>query len=379
MVNPVTGPFTRSTSSASVRETRTWYRQKPPFTLPLNGSHRLVINTSWRNASGLGSGSLYPNTVPFSNGEINNLPSEYWYARNDVIREVFERLDQVDRASLGVALVQYAQAEKTLVTRGRQLLDFSIGLKNFDVRRMRRALRVNADLYEHKLPSMPRYTRALKKRSWQEVSADYGGAWLEWSWGISPTVSDIHNALGVLDSAPHLVVPLTETTRDGRDRMGITKTKRFVRNFPTSVPYSNSVRTDGRVFYKLTGQARITDPNRLMYTQLGLDEPLAIAFEVIPWSFLLGWVSNVETYLRNWSPIRDQYKWEGLCETGGYRATRVEFWNTYGATATWLMQSCTKSPLSSLPYTKFKFKPLRFKPLRAANAIALLSTFLRER
>lgn len=350
--------------SASVSDRSVYWRQKPPYTLFLPGDHRLVIFTG-------GGSETVPNTV--ISGYANLPPSELQDAKSKAVARLLSALELADGASLGVTLAQYGQARTTIVQRSRQLLTFSKALKRLDFTTARKALGVSADQFRHRLEGMTQNRRA-KARGWRDVTADYGGAWLEWSWGIAPTIDDINAACAVLASDASHMVDLSSLSKESRASVSVAYEQHY-----RGPRYSPSYSVIGTAHYSLTGTARVKNPNRAIFDSLGLTDALGIAFEVIPWSFVLAWVSNVEVFLQNWSPARDNWEWNGdFGETYGWYGSYHGYWADYpNKSANYLFKRTYKNPLSQIPTVDFRFKPLRFGLERGANAVALLSTFLR--
>lgn len=367
MVAPVTGPFKIvDQSSAAYAEEKIVFRQRKPYTLPLTGSHYRQVRTS----------GFHPTAD--ARVSMRNLYVGVGPLRSRAVAEALEALQDNDDVALGVALVQYGQARRTVVQRFRQLLDFSLALKYGNIRGMRRALRVNADIYRSRLPDMPG-TRALPSRGWRDYAREYGGTWLEWSWGIAPVIQDIEGANAILASDIMHRVDLAKRRDAGGGRIGV-RVNYDVQLAYAPPPYFNEVREKGTQYFRLVGEAELKNPNKLIYNQLGLDEPLKIGFEVIPWSFLLSWVSNVETFLDNWSPKRELYQFNRMMELSGKNGVWSvrQYNNGSTLTAAHQVHVSLKTPISTLPRVDFYFKPLSFGVQRAANAVALLSTFFKS-
>lgn len=370
MVTPTSGPFVRSHASGAVihQYQRTWSRQKKPYNLPLPGSYfssRVQMSNDPDEQN-----------WPYGTGLVRSWYSAHnlLYAKSRTMSKVYDQLAQNDEAALGVTLVQYSQAVQTIVQRSRQLLDFSIALRYLNFPGMYRALSVSAEQYRSHLPDMPG-TKAARKRGWRDMSSEYGGAWLEWSWGVKPMIDDIQTSCRILQSDVHHLITLETTHANGSKSRGVTSSEKFDLVLADSLYLKRQEK--GKSWYKLCLDARLKNYNSPLWTQLGLDDPLAIGFEVIPWSFLLSWVSNVEVYLKNWSSRRDSFYFENICETVGrtsevssYRKPPLRLLSTH------TYQNNTRAILPFLPKVTFTLKPLRFSPLRAANAVALLSTFL---
>lgn len=142
--------------------------------------------------------------------------------------------------------------------------------------------------------------KALRKEGFKSV---VGQKWLEFIYGWSPTVS------GAFDTAEVLMQHLQQ----GSTVLGKVKARTDKRKLITTV-FS---RTDHWCEVRAKGQYQytISDPKLLRLSQLGFVNPLAIAWELLPWSFVLDWFVDVGGYINRMDyalGIKDVY-WQYTC------------------------------------------------------------------
>lgn len=109
----------------------------------------------------------------------------------------------------------------------------------------------------------------------------FGPKWLELIYGWKPLLSDIHGAL----TAPHaLSIPefWVKST---------VLTKQHIEE------YDRSIDLDYRVTFKTL--VRVTNPVEYSAQRLGLTNPLLIAWELVPYSFVVDWFLPVGGYLES--------------------------------------------------------------------------------
>lgn len=141
----------------------------------------------------------------------------------------------------------------------------------------------------------------------------------------------------------------------------------------------------GRVVAKAGCDFKVTNPNLYLASRLGLTNPIAVAWELVPWSFAVDWFVNVGEWINQFDShlgVEIQKPWY---------STRAK---VYGSSFSWWHESCspkkrkyvdsyTKEGLYvyrelGLPEIKLGFRPLkRWSKVRAATAIALLVQQLR--
>lgn len=125
--------------------------------------------------------------------------------------------------------------------------------------------------------------------------------------GWAPMVSDIQNALRVLDQQP----------RSKKFRVSSTENFTYVANgYKYWSPrwgdqFASYLRCSVSDRASFGGYATCVNPQLALASQLGLTDPFVTAWEVVPFSFIANWVVNLDQYISSCSPF---YGWE-LSET----------------------------------------------------------------
>lgn len=219
-------------------------------------------------------------------------------------------------------------------------------------------------------------TLGIRKHRW---SKDASGRWLEVQYGWLPLLSDIHGAY-------------EQITKPSKRLQGM----RFKASSQIAVGKTDGVISDryGRwsggfyteAFVKTNLWFEVTSAELLLASQVGLTDPLTIAWELTPWSFVIDWIVPVGDVLEAMSAVSggvsfmggtvvewgEVASWGGLVPhtisggsstsevTGGCRASRRSKWSTRTA--------MTRLP-SIGPSNLFIKNP--FSTLHIANAVAL--------
>jgi hypothetical protein len=178
-----------------------------------------------------------------------------------------------DNASVGIALAESRQAMNMIVNRAGQLIQL--------VRRAKRGGFLNS------------VGHVSIRRPHNESKEDYykrlSNWWLEFHFGWEPLYKDIFDACIVLTS------PYPQGKRIYGGGQAIGQFKRVTSN-------SNATcRQTMRVIY--SGKPKVNNLNLFRATALGLNNPLAIAWELVPFSFLVDWfypVGNLLNEFTDW-------------------------------------------------------------------------------
>lgn len=104
--------------------------------------------------------------------------------------------------------------------------------------------------------------------------------WLEYWLGIAPTIADVEQSVRVLTRDP----PPTRV------------------KVASASPYTLSSdfgNVSGRAMVGVYVKVRVSNPNVYLANQLGLLNPAAIAWELVPLSFVFNWFYNVGAYLQS--------------------------------------------------------------------------------
>ena len=185
-----------------------------------------------------------------------------------------------------------SSALATTAAEGREALDM-VGKRVLGLRRAYKALlRGNFRRFLKELSVDPK----RKHRSWIRTGADEAsGLWLEYWFGWSPTVNDIHNAALSLT-----VNPVLNTVSE----YGKSKWKVPLRE----VLYGNTSRrwletSSAKGFAKQGADFRLNNPNLFLANRLGVINPLEVAWELVPFSFVVDWFTNFGNVLGSFTDL----------------------------------------------------------------------------
>lgn len=309
MTNPIT-PYKRTVSLPLVAPLKDYYAvidgwsQTKPFDLilPYNGFHlrRLSGNYSaqWNYNS-------YYNAwwLQSLGGDSYESSHQAWMntARTFAVGRFNSKRGAT--ASLGVALAEANQTVQMVTKRVTQLAKAANALRKFRFydaaealgllrnKRPRRKLLKGGKLRWTKHPIHGKYyPRPVKTSNARKGAHAFSNTWLEWAFGWAPAAQDISSCLEVLDAplayeSPVKVVGAYSSviTREG----GSAQPGRCV----TTTQYK----------CRIQAVLSVSNPNRDLARRLGLVNLGTIVWELVPFSFLLGWVSNVDAWLRQFN------------------------------------------------------------------------------
>lgn len=234
----------------------------------------------------------YLNPVPFI--DVPNLqmaiyqytgPGAFPYARNKSWSSLVNQV-RPNQAELGVLLGEMRESSRMIATRCTQMYHAYRALRRGNFRGFLRELHIGP------------YRR---HRNWVRNSvADASGLWLEYSFGWAPLASDVSNACGVLgQETPHR----SKVSGSGRQRYAYE---------------TNIEEMYGLAYVKQGCLFRVVNPNAYLAQSLGVTNWASIAWELIPFSFMVDWAFDVGSFLGSFTDLM------GLEITGAYNTLYVE-------------------------------------------------------
>lgn len=347
MTGPVTGPVFRGGAGNGFEWAKIGYKQKPPYDMNLPYNAYTVVSTAsdnlWRW-------------------------KEWMYAVDTSVAyaKAYERLVEAlgDSASLGVTLAQWKEADGMIKARATQLLSFTSAVLRRDPKGIARAL------------GLKNSSDAKSRVRRYETGEKYGTAkklsdlWLEFWFGWSPMVSDIRTASEVFAQE------LPNARYKGRGSAMDSFSQAAPPPLNPEWDGFEGIHWDGKARVEVAMDVRLVNPNTHLLNQFGLLNMATVAYDVIPWSFVLGWVSNVGSYLRSLTDFA------GLETSNGYISIKQEVGGYTWWTGAFALQHSqgtgqgfrfVRTPAVSLPRPSFRWKNLSVPPTRGLTAITLLT------
>jgi len=316
MVLPITGPISvvqnvippiwvgggpGNIYAISHREA-TWYRQKTPYDRPLafdsfirrvDQPDPLFVSAQAANTSG---------DPSFRALSLSHLTNEQTWALNKAYSKF--KASTGEAASWLTNLAERHETMSLLTNLLTRLYGFSIAL------RKQEWTRAVYTLAGENQEFVKRGKRLINRGDLGKKSKDFANNWLAFHFGLEPLYQDVYNSINALQQ------PL----KDQALRSGSRVVFRYVGNgFPL---FAGSV-NDGYVYCVIGGNVSVTNPNLFLANQMGLVNPLAAAFDMIRFSFVLDWFVNVQDVLTAWSDFA------GLTFSGAYYTIGCKSYNSW--------------------------------------------------
>jgi hypothetical protein len=223
-----------------------------------------------------------------ANNAFNGGISDFNGASNRAYEKLISKMHK--SVSLGMALAERAEAVSMITKRAETLANAYRALRKGQFRKFLTLLDV---------PPKKKHRGLVQVRSKQA-----SGLWLEYWFGWSPFVQDIYDGIQLIDS-PY---PASRVTGVGVENL--TGQNRFQPyNMTAIVKCGAYVEVDNEMLYRAN--------------QFGVSNPALIAWELVPFSFLVDWFIPVGNYLRSSTDfvglsIRDPYTTKYLKGSGNY-------------------------------------------------------------
>lgn len=283
MAYPITDKALQLTQMGGGAEGSLWIRKKraaqaKPYSLPANYLHatRWVLGLGqWNHFRAWhGIGPWYLVAPPDA-----DLLSARVLSVANVARERF-MADAKQVANWAVALAEGHQAVSMMARRLSQMLQFCRALRKGNLRAAADALGVK------------------ELKSTRSQSKSFSNNFLEWHFGWSPLLSDIHTSAEILSN-------------DFRRKVAIGRAKDVFEESGGSYTVGNSGEPDSSISGQLSWEIRakvvawieVSNPNLLLASQMGLTNPALIAWELVPFSFVVDWIFNVSKFLNTFDEL----------------------------------------------------------------------------
>lgn len=263
-----------------------------------------------------------------------------------------------DRSSLAVAAAEGRETFDMVAKRATGLYRGYKALRKGDFRKFCKELSID-----------PKRKHRSKVRS---AGNEASGLWLEYHFGWSPTLGDLHSAVQALSNNPVLTAVREravsfvnlEERRTGMSSGGREKAENFLH---------------GSCLVKQGATFTLRNENLFLAARLGLINPAEVAWELVPFSFVVDWFTGFGSYLAGFTDLA------GLDVSDAYSASymrlkgRHRHWNSRnpanyaGLNSTGHYQSRRASLTQPVPVVPHILNFGNSKT-RAATAVSLLTS-----
>lgn len=340
--------------------------------------------------NGLKSNNAYQSHYDFADGKYvrtNSGWNEYQppgvHAYNRLYDRVVEKVRGGPQSELLTAAAEWKSSLDMVNRRTLWIIESYKSFRRFDlpatIRKLVKPVVGSAYRYGYKANErgFMTYGRASKYRKRRLPSVTEH--WLEYWLGWAPAMGDIYNALDVLQRefpSDHIRVG----TRYEDRYETLSKASNYFESKQT-------IRQGKLAFY---ADAKVTNYNLHLLDQLGLVNPVTTAFDVIPFSFVLGWFINVKQVLSSLTDcagVSLTNQGIGIFQTRESQlVNRVYSVNEAGTGYNWKILDGSASGVSRIRSPQLLPRPqlaLQFDRLsltRAATSVSLLvELFLRKK
>jgi hypothetical protein len=299
MAYPIVDLPVEDTVTPSGRKVRWRTRQAKPYNLPTT-----YLNLN-RFARGTGTYNYVTSETLVSNGyTVPNSMDMGSIVVSTAVQKARERfVNRVrDRAAWAVNIAEREQAISMITNRALQLFSFCQAVRKGNFKKAAGLLG----------------TRELA--SVRSASRSFAKNFLEWHFGWSPLIQDIYTSCDIL-SKPFRAHKASGSATESRE-------------IPTGGLSPNQWKDSGKLKIKATAKVsafiRVTNPNLNLLAQMGLTNPAVVAWELVPFSFVVDWFVNVSEFLGQFD------EFIGLALDEPYHSAKIEASSTLSAmTWTW--------------------------------------------
>lgn len=270
-----------------------WWSVEKPLKRP-NPNHyflynRMMITGAVNNGVNGGMAPLGVSGI-YNSGTYNSSLASIG-ARNKALTKL-----QTDYGEAAMALVnamERKQAYNMLLNRSLQLLGVLKAIRKRDEIALAAALFTPAsELERARKGQTQKAGRKVRKGDFRKRAKDVSATWLEYHFGWDPLVKDIYNCVKILENPydPKVVIKRatgSETVYDGNrsdyNRWRVDRVSKYG--------------------WRLSAKLSVSNPNLFRASQLGLVNPAAVAWELVPFSFVVDWFLPVGEFLNSYSNL----------------------------------------------------------------------------
>lgn len=300
---------------------------------------------------------------------LTDFQSDFSVMYNSCYEKFKNKLGQ--SAGLGINAVQGRQAMEMITRRSLQMVGFVQNLRKFNFGKAAESLGmtvVKSPVRKSRFESKDlRKKREVDSRKLRRKAKAFADNFLEFHFGWEPIVKDIYSAIDVLQRRFPSEVIRVASSRAWNHTY-----------FSSTSPVTGLATTtyDYKYRMQMCAYVSVSNPNLRFADLLGLINPATVAFDAVPFSFVLGWFVNVEQVLSSFTDFA------GLsilnpCITKSLSGTTTQI-KAPGSSFTWTRNIVGRKfelqrelGLGSGPTLRVK-QPWSVSPTRGLTAISLL-------
>lgn len=139
----------------------------------------------------------------------------------------------------------------------------------------------------------PRIVRQIlqkKNLTKRDVATTPSGLWLQYHFGIVPTIHDIHSAMNIFSEPPEIIIKGKGSAPINFDKSSTSQGIKRVR------------RASGVVHSSIRAELSGLNRHALLAARFGLDQPLSVIYEMTPFSWFVDYFVNLGDMLKNVQP-----------------------------------------------------------------------------
>lgn len=267
---------------------------------------------------------------------------------------------------LGVALGEYSETAEFIASTLKKSVEMMRSLRKGNLSDALRIYNTSSHKTLRGTGKVP-YRSRPDVRAVLDASAD---TQLMTSFALRPLINDVFDAINVLNNGlenPQGLVTTVRASHKSNDKFEDKKTVGVI-TYGSSFDYEVSV----------SGKIRYVSENPIFSTfeSLGLSNPLSVAWELVPLSFVLDWFIPVGAYIENVFPPKglkfiDGYTYS-KARASTYQYTDIPGWyTTYNGEE----QFKDRHPLYSFPRYKLIIPDLSLSKKQVADGLSLMWNF----
>ncbi len=218
------------------------------------------------------------------------------------------------QSSIGVSIAEAPRTINLIADRAKRIALAMKALKRFDVRTAFSLLKIKRPIDQAKLERKARSLRRRKRASSKWAAK----TWLEVQYGWKPLLSEVYDAAEDLASRQRKVPSDIYISVSGKERQRVTT---FLGGSPSYINQSLKKVRDGsyvEVRSRIQCNFRVVDNQKRTANGLGLTNVASLAWEMLPWSFVVDWFVPVGDFLNSLTALT------GLTFISGLQTTRTE-------------------------------------------------------